>query len=77
MSAISLASSIVQFAQLGTRLVLEGLELYQSNDGVLAKNRELEAIVNDINSRSKVLVDTPNPPKTRLHCRSLQNPPEK
>ena len=71
MSAISLASSIVQFAQLGTTLVLEGLELYQSNDGVLAKNRELEAIVNDINQRSKVLVNTPQPSEDEVALQKL------
>ena len=58
-NAIGLASSIVQFVQLGTKLVLEGLELYQSNDGALARNSELEAIVKDINQRSEILTNTP------------------
>ena len=71
MNAISLASSIVQFAQLGTKLVSEGIELYQSNDGALAKNRELEAIVNDINQRSKVLIDTPRPSEDDVALQKL------
>ena len=58
-NAISLASSIVQFVQFGTKLVLEGRELYQSNDGALARNSELEAIVKDINQRSEILINTP------------------
>lgn len=58
-NAIGLASSIVQFVQFGTKLVSEGLELYQSNDGALARNSELEAIVKDINERSKILINTP------------------
>ena len=59
LNAISLASSIVQFVHFGTQMVLEGLELYQSDDGALAKNSELEAIVNDINQRSEILIKTP------------------
>lgn len=71
MNAISLASSIVQFAQLGTKLVLEGLELYQSNDGALAENRELETIVNDINQRSKILINTPQPSEDEVALQKL------
>ena len=71
LNAISLASSIVQFVQLGTRLVSEGLELYQSNDGALAKNSELEAIVKDINQRSEILMDMPKPSEDEVAMQKL------
>lgn len=71
MNAISLASSIVQFTQLGTKLVLEGLELYRSDDGAMAKNRELEAIINDINQRSKLLINTPQPSEDEVALQKL------
>ena len=71
LNAISLASSIVQFVQFGTKLVLEGLELYQSNDGALAKNSELEAIVKDINQRSEVLINTPQPSEDEVAMQKL------
>ena len=71
MNAISLASSIVQFTQFGTKLVLEGLELYHSNDGAMAKNRELEAIVNDINQRSKLMINIPQPSEDEVALQKL------
>lgn len=70
-SAIGLASSIVQFVQFGTKLVLEGLELYQSNDGALARNSELEAIVKDINQRSEILTNTSQPSEDDVAMQKL------
>ncbi len=71
LNAISLASSIVQFVQFGTQLVSEGLELYQSNDGALARNSELEAIVKDINQRSEILINTPQPSEDEIAMQKL------
>lgn len=70
-NAISLASSIVQFVQFGTKLVLEGLELYQSNDGALARNSELQAIVKDINQRSEIFINTPQPSEDEVAMQKL------
>ena len=71
MSAISLASSIVSFVQLGTKLVSEGRELYQSNDGALARNSELEAIVKDIYQHSEILINTPQPSEDEVAMQKL------
>ena len=70
-NAISLASSMVQFVQFGTKLVLEGLELYQSNDGALARNSELEAIVKDLNKRSEILSNAPQPSEDEVAMQRL------
>ena len=70
-NAISLASSIIQFVQFGTKLVSEGLELYQSNDGALARNSELEAIVKDINKGSEILSYVPQPSEDEVAIQRL------
>ena len=71
LSALSLASSIVQFVQFGTKLVSEGVELYQSSNGALAKNSELEAIVKDINQRSRILINKPQPSEDEVAMQKL------
>jgi hypothetical protein len=46
LSAISLASAIVQFIDFGFKLVSEGIELYEK--GTLTENEELELITSDL-----------------------------
>ena len=70
-SAISLASSIVQFVDFGKRLVSEGRELYESADGALAKHVELEAIIKDIKLRSEKSVTVPGASEDEVGLRKL------
>lgn len=48
LSAISLASAIVQFVDFGSKLVSGSLELYRSADGSSVTDAELEAVATDI-----------------------------
>ncbi|CZR69246.1 uncharacterized protein PAC_19146 [Phialocephala subalpina] len=48
LTALSVAGTIVQFADFGTRLFSEGRELYQSATGALTANEELELVTVDL-----------------------------
>jgi hypothetical protein len=48
LSAIGLASAIVQFIDFGFKLVSEGIDLYEN--GALTENEELELITSDLES---------------------------
>lgn len=49
LSALGLASNIIQVVDFGSRLVFKGREIYGSVDGATAVNRELESITTDLN----------------------------
>jgi hypothetical protein len=48
LTALSVAGTIVQFADFGSRLFSEGKELYTSTQGALAANDELELVTSDL-----------------------------
>lgn len=48
LTALSVAGTIVQFADFGSRLFSEGKELYKPTQGVLAANDELELVTSDL-----------------------------
>ncbi|KAI9650418.1 hypothetical protein NHQ30_000432 [Ciborinia camelliae] len=54
-SALSLASSIVQFVDFGSKVISSAAELHHSSEGALANNLELSTIVSDLNSISNNL----------------------
>jgi hypothetical protein len=58
LTALSVAGTIVQFVDFGTKLISRSKELYQSVDGALGVNKELEKIVEDL---SKLLVKLQRP----------------
>lgn len=48
LSAVSLAGNIIQFVDFGIRVVSKGYQIYKSNNGALAEDRELEVVINDL-----------------------------
>ena len=60
-TAIGLASNILQFVVYGRRLIAEGYTLYRSSDGTLADHVKLETITTDFLQFSEQLVASPSP----------------
>ena len=58
LTALSVAGTIVQFVDFGTKLISRSKELYRSVDRALGVNKELEKIVEDL---SKLLVKLQQP----------------
>ena len=56
LTALSLASSVVQFVDFGIKLVTEGCELYEK--GSLKQNNEIELITRDLTHLTQSLTDT-------------------
>ncbi|MCJ1396255.1 hypothetical protein MMC18_009144 [Xylographa bjoerkii] len=54
-TALSLASTVVQFVDFGSKLIKEGSELYHSAGGALSVNAELEKITLDLKEVTKKL----------------------
>jgi hypothetical protein len=48
LTALGLAGNIVQFVDFSSKLISEGIELYNSMDGALTRNVELNSIVEDL-----------------------------
>ena len=48
LSALSLASNIVQFLEFGLRVLSKGNKIYRSIDGALDENLDLEIVTNDL-----------------------------
>lgn len=48
LSAISLASNIVQFLEFGLRVLSKGKKIYRSVDGALEENLDLEIVTSDL-----------------------------
>jgi hypothetical protein len=63
LTALSLASNIVQFIDFGTKLLAKGYELYESADGASVGNAELEFIARDLQKLNDRL-KPPLSPKT-------------
>lgn len=59
LTALSLASSIVQFIDFGSTLVKKGNEIYQSADGSLSKNLEIETAATSLLTLTNGLKDPP------------------
>jgi hypothetical protein len=55
LAAIGLAGNIVQFVDFGIKVVSKGAHLYQSAEGALKENVELEHIVSDVKMLSQSL----------------------
>lgn len=56
LTAISLASAIVQFVDFSSKLIAEGYQIYQSIEGASRANLRTEDITNHINSLNKHLL---------------------
>ena len=56
LTAISLASAIVQFVDFSSKLIAEGHQIYQSIEGASRANSRTEDITNHINSLNKHLL---------------------
>jgi len=48
LSALNLASSIIQLVDFGLRVISKGNQIYHSGDGVLSENHDLEVVTNDL-----------------------------
>lgn len=48
LSALSLAGTIIQFVDFGSKLFSQGCELYESSSGRLSANQELELVLSDL-----------------------------
>jgi hypothetical protein len=76
MSALSLASNIVQFVDFSSKLVSKGCHIYHSADGALPRNLELEVVATELSQLTKRLrhQDGPNQPTILSdEEKSLQN----
>ena len=56
LSAISLASAVVQFVDFGSRLLRETVNVYKSSSGRSVTNNELRAISNDLSILSNDVI---------------------
>ncbi|MCJ1397597.1 hypothetical protein MMC11_000792 [Xylographa trunciseda] len=63
-TALSLASTVVQFVDFGSKLIKEGSELYHSAGGALTVNAELEKITVDLKQLTNKLETPPLPGTT-------------
>ena len=62
LTAISLASAIVQFVDFGSKVVRGAFEIYKSKDGRLKENAELEDSTSKINElNDKIILPTTDP----------------
>ena len=59
LSALSLASNIVQFLEFGLRVLSKGNKIYRSIDGALDENLDLEIVTNDLLVMQTKLKRTP------------------
>ncbi|KOS40917.1 hypothetical protein ACN38_g8216 [Penicillium nordicum] len=57
-SALSLATSVIQFVDFATKLTSKGKELYRSTDGILADHAEKSAISSKLSTLSKGLLSS-------------------
>ena len=57
LTAVSLAGSVVQFLDFGSKLLSKGRKIYNSADGALQENLELEAIALDLKEINQRLKD--------------------
>ncbi|THV45359.1 hypothetical protein BGAL_0498g00040 [Botrytis galanthina] len=55
LSTLSLAATIVQFVDFGSRIIATATELHHSSEGALANNLELSTIISDLSSISNGL----------------------
>ena len=72
LTAIGLASSIVQFVDFSTKLIHGAREIYDSVSGETEENRSLEAVVSEMERLSSKLLSPNNPQQTedeRALCR--------
>jgi hypothetical protein len=60
LSALSLAGTIIQFADFGSKLLSESLQLYKSSRGTLDANEQLELVTADLQSVIAKLRTTSN-----------------
>lgn len=68
-SALSIATSVVQFVDFGVKLISKSKELYRSTDGVLADHAEQAAVATRLRELARLL--TPPLPNTSLDKLSL------
>ena len=52
LSALGLASNVIQFVEFGCKLVSGAVEIYEARDGTLAANSELGYIIEDLRDMS-------------------------
>ena len=66
LSAVSLASNIVQFLEFGLRVLSKGNKIYRSVDGALEENLDLEVVTYDLVVIQTKLKCTPIPSKPSI-----------
>jgi len=49
LTALGLASNVIQIVDVSTRIVSKGQSIYKSADGTLAENMDAEAVATDLN----------------------------
>jgi hypothetical protein len=65
LTALGLASNIVQLISFSSDLVAKGREIYQSTDGTLVENLELETITKSLRELSDGVILRPDGPRKR------------
>ncbi|CZR64409.1 uncharacterized protein PAC_14307 [Phialocephala subalpina] len=76
LSALSLAGTIVQFVDFGSKLIKDGRELYASKTGTLQTYEELELITTDLQGVITWIRELPCSPETRSQSPPTQVPRE-
>jgi len=73
LSALSLAGTVVQFVDFGSKLLSESFELYKSSRGTLEANEQLELVTGDLQSviaklrmTSNIVSEEPSEPSEPL-----------
>ncbi|KAK3377282.1 hypothetical protein B0T24DRAFT_666047 [Lasiosphaeria ovina] len=59
LSAISLAGSIIQFVEFGTKLVSNSIEIYNSTSGSIQEHKELEMMAKNLEQQILIIKNTP------------------
>lgn len=75
LSAIGLASSLVQFLDFAGKLLSSSYSAYKSIDGATNENRQLESVIQDVRSWSESLSNLPSPTSAHVSAdeRALQD----
>jgi len=68
LAAISLASNILQFVEMGVKLVSNSAKIYRSADGKLPQNAELEDLMIDLEWMTRRLLASKDHAPKELHA---------
>lgn len=76
LSALSVAGTIIQFVDFGTKMLSSGMELYKSTKGSLTVSEELELVVGDLQAVFEKLRANADPEKSIPSAPSPQSEAE-